>query len=41
VGQSSNRFIVRNNWGTGWGDQGYALLVYAQAAFKEAYGAVI
>lgn len=43
VGYTSDRFIVRNSWGTGWGDLGYAYasLAYAQAAFKEAYGVVI
>ena len=45
VGFTSNgRFIVRNSWGTGWGDQGFA---YASAAyitagfFEEAYGVTV
>jgi Papain family cysteine protease len=40
VGYRPGRFIVRNSWGTGWGDKGfaYASLTYAQAAFTEAYG---
>ena len=40
VGYRKDRFIVRNSWGTGWGDNGfgYASLAYAQAAFTEAYG---
>jgi Papain family cysteine protease len=40
VGYGPDRFVVRNSWGTGWGDKGfaYASLDYAQAAFTEAYG---
>jgi hypothetical protein len=40
VGYTADRFIVRNSWGTPWGDKGfgYASLAYAQAAFTEAYG---
>ena len=40
VGYKTDRFIVRNSWGTGWGDKGfgYASLAYAQDAFTEAYG---
>jgi Papain family cysteine protease len=40
VGYRPGRFIVRNSWGTGWGDRGfgYPSLAYAQEAFTEAYG---
>jgi hypothetical protein len=40
VGYKPDRFIVRNSWGTGWGDGGfaYASYDYAQEAFTEAYG---
>jgi hypothetical protein len=43
VGYRSDRFIVRNSWGTDWGDGGfaYASSAYAQEAFTEAYGVVI
>ena len=42
VGYTPDRFIVRNSWGTGWGDKGfaYASLAYTQDAFTEAYGIV-
>ena len=40
VGYGPDRFIVRNSWGTTWGDKGfaYASLDYAREAFDEAYG---
>jgi C1A family cysteine protease len=40
VGYTADRFIVRNSWGTTWGDRGfgYASLAYAKDAFTEAYG---
>jgi Papain family cysteine protease len=43
VGYTPDRFIVRNSWGTGWGDGGYAYasLDYAEEAFTEAYGIAI
>ena len=43
VGYGPGRFIVRNSWGTPWGDKGfgYASLAYAQDAFTEAYGIAI
>ena len=43
VGYTADRFIVRNSWGTGWGDAGfgYASTDYAGDAFTEAYGVVV
>ena len=43
VGYTKKYFIVRNSWGTGWGDDGfaYASNAYAREAFTEAYGAVL
>lgn len=43
VGYNSKHFIVRNSWGTDWGDKGfgYATYSYAKKAFTEAYGMVM
>jgi len=43
VGYTQNGLIVRNSWGTGWGDRGfgYASNAYASAAFTEAYGVTL
>ena len=43
VGYTPTHFIIRNSWGTGWGDKGfaYASYAYTKAAFKEAYGIVV
>lgn len=43
VGYTPDHFIVRNSWGVGWGDRGfaYASEAYTAQAFTEAYGAVL
>lgn len=43
VGYTRDRFIIRNSWGSGWGDRGFAYAsdAYASAAFTEAYGAIV
>lgn len=42
--RTDGRFIVRNSWGTGWGDQGFGYVKPAYIAdgfFDEAYGVTI
>jgi len=43
VGYTSDRLIIRNPWGTGWGHEGfaYASVAYAKAAIMEAYGVTV
>lgn len=43
VGYTPTSFIVRNSWGTRWGDKGfgYASYQYTAAAFTEAYGVMV
>lgn len=43
VGYTPEHFIVRNSWGTEWGDKGfaYASESYASEAFTEAYGVMM
>lgn len=43
VGYAEDHFIVRNSWGTTWGDKGFAYAddAYAAVAFTEAYGVVV
>jgi len=43
VGYTDDRFIIRNSWGTAWGDNGfaYASMDYAKDAFTEAYGVTV
>ncbi|MEM7539274.1 MAG: C1 family peptidase [Chloroflexota bacterium] len=40
VGYGPDSFIIRNSWGTDWGDEGfaYASMAYVDAAITEAYG---
>lgn len=42
VGYTPTHFIIRNSWGTGWGDKGfaYASHEYTMDAFHEGYGIV-
>jgi hypothetical protein len=43
VGYTPSCFIIRNSWGTDWGDGGfaYASIAYVKKAFKEAYGLIV
>ncbi|MEM8590451.1 MAG: C1 family peptidase [Pseudomonadota bacterium] len=43
VGYTGDEFIVRNSWGTIWGDEGFAYASddYASAAFTESYGVAL
>lgn len=43
VGYFDNYFIIRNSWGTAWGDNGYAYASesYVRNAFSEAYGITV
>lgn len=43
VGYTEDSFIIRNSWGIQWGDKGFAYASndYTEAAFSEAYGAVL
>jgi C1A family cysteine protease len=44
VGYTATAFIVRNSWGTGWGDQGFGYVSAAYIAagfFDESYGVTV
>jgi len=43
VGYDKDGFIIRNSWGTDWGDSGFAHAsnAYSAEAFTETYGAVL
>jgi hypothetical protein len=42
VGYDGSGFIIRNSWGTGWGNKGFAVATdaYVAKAFTEAYGVI-
>jgi hypothetical protein len=43
VGYGPEYFLLRNSWGTGWGEGGCARVsdAYARAAFEDVYGVVV
>ncbi len=43
VGYDAGHFLIRNSWGTGWGDQGFghATDAYINAVFTEGYGIAV